>query len=136
MIVSTALLCLAANIYHEARGEPVMGQYAVALVTLNRAKQEPEQVCQEVFKRSQFSWTIGNVKKVGTGWQLTARMLPKDAHAWWMATRIAQTALAGRMPDFTQGSRFYHSLQVAPAWRHAMVATRVVGNHLFYKPPA
>ena len=30
------LMCLARNIYHEARGEPITGQYAVAEVTMNR----------------------------------------------------------------------------------------------------
>src|SRR5262245_29861041 len=30
------LLCLAENVYYEARGEPMAGQYAVAEVTLNR----------------------------------------------------------------------------------------------------
>ena len=30
------LLCLAKNIYYEARGEPLQGKIAVAQVTLNR----------------------------------------------------------------------------------------------------
>jgi len=28
--------CMTANIYHEARGEPIKGQYAVAHVVMNR----------------------------------------------------------------------------------------------------
>ena len=32
--------CLALNIYHEARGEPIVGQEAVAYVTINRMHHE------------------------------------------------------------------------------------------------
>ena len=32
--------CLALNIYHEARNQPTVGKLAVAMVTLNRVKDE------------------------------------------------------------------------------------------------
>jgi hypothetical protein len=43
----TDLECLAENIYFEARGEPLDGQYAVAEVTLNRTRSDnfPHTVC-------------------------------------------------------------------------------------------
>jgi len=43
--------CLATNIYHEARGEPLPGKYAVAIVTLNRVKSadHPNDVCRVVY---------------------------------------------------------------------------------------
>lgn len=136
MIAETALICLSLNIFHEARGEPIMGQYAVALVTLNRATHKPDRVCKEVFKPSQFSWTIGNAERIDAGWKLTGSMKPRDAHAWWVATRVAATALEGKMPDFTHGSKFYHAKHVAPRWRLAMVPTRTIGNHHFYSQPS
>ena len=63
------LTCLALNVYHEARGEPTAGQYAVAKVTMNRvaSKHYPDTICQVVFQKnwdwlrrryvSAFSWT-------------------------------------------------------------------------------
>ena len=44
------LRCLAENIYHEARGEPLAGQYAVAEVTMNRVRSRefPNSVCAVV----------------------------------------------------------------------------------------
>ena len=36
ILETTALLCLSANIYFEARGEDIAGQIAVAEVVLNR----------------------------------------------------------------------------------------------------
>ena len=62
--------CLARNIYFEARNEPFAGQFAVAMVTLNRVHDEqfPNSICEVVYQglhwpsghpkrdRCQFSW--------------------------------------------------------------------------------
>lgn len=138
MLIETAFLCLALNIYHEARGEPIMGQYGVALVTLNRAKSE-EQVCKETFRKHQFSWT-GGVVRVQAGWQLPAHMRPKlsdpiEAHAWKTAKIIAGVTLAGRMPDFTRGADHYHATYVRPRWARAMNPVKQIGQHIFYTRP-
>lgn len=57
--LKTEIGCLAANLYFEARGEPLKGQLAVAKVTLNRvkSKQYPDSICAVVFQKHQFSWT-------------------------------------------------------------------------------
>src|ERR1700685_59090 len=63
------LECLAENVYFEARGEPLEGQYAVAEVTLNRTRSDhfPHTVCGVVHQTrwdpsrgrfvADFSWT-------------------------------------------------------------------------------
>lgn len=133
MIANTALICLALNVYHEARGEQVPGQYAVALVTMNRADQREERVCPEVFKRRQFSWANKGVVKTRQGWVIARAKLPHDDEAWARSLRVAAWTLAGRMPDLTQGSTHYHTHAVRPRWRLAMQATTRVGNHRFYR---
>lgn len=135
MIIATAAMCLAINAYHEARGEPVMGRYAVALVALNRAKQDHETVCREVFRPKQFSWTTG-VKKVPGGWYIPAHLHPKEADAWRDAKIIAKTTLNGRMPDFTRGATHYHATYVRPYWAASMIKVRTIGLHRFYIEPA
>lgn len=135
MVIETAVLCLAMNIFFESRGEPIPGQYAVALVTMNRAKQEPAKVCSVVFKPKQFSWT-GSVKPVRNGWVIPPHMTAptqKESDAWAKAVRIASWTLAGRMPDFTQGANFYHAKSVAPSWRKVMTRTKTIGAHHFYR---
>lgn len=136
MIVVSAALCLAINIFHEARGEAVMGQYAVAFVTLNRAKYDESKVCQEVFKHKQFSWANSGVTKQGAGWKLSSGLVPRDDYAWWMAQRIAVNAMSGRMKDTTQGAHFYHAQHVSPYWKTSMVLSKKVGNHIFYTVPS
>lgn len=55
MIMSTALLCLASNIYFEARSEPIAGQIAVAEVTLNRVTSQdyPNNICEVVLQENE-----------------------------------------------------------------------------------
>lgn len=134
MIIESALLCLAINIYHESRGEPIMGQYGVALVTVNRAKTH-DRVCHEVFRKAQFSWTSA-VKKTPKGWHIPHHMLPREPDAWDKALIIARVTLDGRMLDVTRGATFYHANYVRPRWRLAMVQTKRIGAHIFYSLPA
>ena len=135
MVVSTALMCLALNIYHEARGEPVAGQHAVAHVTLNRADTN-DRVCHEVFRHRQFSWTNG-VRKTSAGWQIPPHLIPKqkkpvDALSWLTSKEVAQKALEGKSRDVTGGARFYHANYVKPRWSRGVKPSVKVGNHIFY----
>lgn len=132
MIVASALLCLSLNIYHEARGEPVLGRYAVAQVTMNRAEQDPGKVCQEVFRRKQFSWANEGVTKKGRGWQIAEHLIPKEETAWDHAKRIAKMTLAGRMPGFMPEAKFYHADYVRPKWASQMHKVARIGRHIFY----
>jgi spore germination cell wall hydrolase CwlJ-like protein len=49
--------CLVENVYFEARGEDVLGQAAVAYVTLNRVRSPdyPDTICDVVWQKGQFS---------------------------------------------------------------------------------
>jgi N-acetylmuramoyl-L-alanine amidase len=51
------LFCMVQNVYHGSRGESVLGQTAVAHVTLNRVKSPayPDTVCGVVWQKGQFS---------------------------------------------------------------------------------
>lgn len=134
MILATALLCLSLNLYHEARGEPLDGQHAVAQVTLNRANHDPKKVCSVVTQRRQFSWTTGAVKKVNGHLVLNRNFEPKDKKAWNLAVTVAKLNMAGWMPDVTGGySKFYAVRSLHPAWAKSMKVARVIGNHRFYK---
>jgi spore germination cell wall hydrolase CwlJ-like protein len=122
-MLEAAIVCLAHNVFFEARGETVLGQYAVAQVTLRRAGGDPRRVCREVYRSHQFSWTLEprrNPRKV-------------DQIAYENARRIARVVLTGRMPmDFSRGATHYHAVTVRPYWSTVMIRTTRVGRHLFY----
>lgn len=53
------ITCLAQAVYYEARGEPLEGKKAVAIVTLNRKNNPkfPSTICGVVYQKGQYSWT-------------------------------------------------------------------------------
>jgi spore germination cell wall hydrolase CwlJ-like protein len=114
--------CLAKNIYHEARGESLHGQIAVAQVTVNRVASGKFQnnICNVVYADRQFSWTIGRSKKI------------KDAKAWEASVAVATAVLTKsiHLPDFK--ALYFHTKQVKPRWKYGKRVVAVIGNHIFY----
>lgn len=135
--MSAAMMCLALNIYHEARGEPFAGQQAVAHVTMNRAEGNYKNVCDVVAKPKQFSWTgkqFGFVKSYKKGqFVLTAKGKPTDEEAWNQARKIAFDTLRGRNKDFTSGATYYHAKTVKPDWSKSFRLVMTIGQHKFYR---
>ena len=126
------LTCLALNVYHEARGEPEAGQYAVAKVTLNRvaSKHYPNTICTVVYQKnwdrirrryvSAFSWT--ELPPVKT----------RDQKSWRRAWRIAETVYEDPSVSQLGGALFYHAKTIKPSWaRRKKIAARI-GKHIFY----
>ncbi len=124
MLIQGAILCLAMNIYHEARGEPIKGQIAVGTVTMNRANWDVKEICPVVYAPNQFSWT--SFKKNPYGHP------PHDDKSWQRARQLAKNIVDGKVKDVTYGATFFHTNNVRPVWRHAFQRTVVIGNHVFY----
>lgn len=118
------LYCLTQNIYFESRGEPVEGQIAVAHVTLNRMRHDkfPNTICGVVWQRKQFSWTHDGLSD-----------RPRNKEAWQNAEEIAKNILSGEIEDNTNGSLFFHSVNVKPYWRNKVNFEVQIGRHLYYK---
>lgn len=132
-MLELAIFCAALNVYHESRGEPVKGQYAVALVTVNRAGRDPKRVCPEVVRPHQFSWTTDHVVPVKGGYRLRPTGVPKDPIAWDAAVQIAESVLRGRVPDFTKGATHFHTQDVNPYWNARLQKVAAIGRHIFYR---
>jgi spore germination cell wall hydrolase CwlJ-like protein len=133
MILASALLCLTLNIYFEARDQPILGQYAVAAVTMNRAGDDPAKVCDVVTKPHQFSWTTTKLLRDRTGWRLKPAGVPKDDFAWMIAGRIALNTLMGHKIDLTHGATYYHATYVHPGWGAKFIHALTLGDHIFYR---
>lgn len=133
MILASAFLCLALNVFHESRGEPIQGQLAVAMTTMNRAEGNPAKVCEVVFKPKQFSWANKLVIRQKGRWKITNRALPRDENAWRLARAVAYVTLNKKAHDFTHGATYYHTREVHPVWDRGMERVYAAGNHVFYK---
>ena len=89
------LFCMVQNVHFEARGESLIGQAAVAHVTLNRVRSPayPDTVCGVVWQPGQFSWT-----EDGRSDRMT------DLDAIGKAVDIALDASQGKIKDPTGGA--------------------------------
>ena len=122
---SQEMRCLADNIYHEARGETVMGQIAVAQVTMNRVSHDyfPDSVCDVVWQPNQFSWTHDGKSDI-----------PRDPEAYKVAESIAETVYYHIEDDPTDSALFYHATDIKGGWfRDSLEYETTIGNHRFYK---
>lgn len=112
--------CMVDNLYHEARGEGVLGLSAVASVVMNRATATGQDVCSVVYKHKQFSWTH-SPKPIAS---------KDNLHNIFV---VANKALSGTLTDVTQGATHYHATHVKPKWAKAMRKVVIINNHIFYK---
>jgi len=133
--------CLTKAVYHEARGEPEAGQWAVAQVILNRVKHHkyPNSVCGVVYQnahkanRCQFSFACDGKSDNGGQGNRIVRV------SWVKAGLIANHAFGqfqqqksvDLLPDTTL---FYHAKRVQPKWASAYQPVKQIGAHIFYTP--
>lgn len=99
-------MCLAENIYHEARGERANHKYVIGMLTLARISDPDPQwqktICGAVAQEKQFSWVaehrLATNRSEQARWE-EAQFIARDllAHAW---TRY-------RLPAGWECARFY-----------------------------
>ena len=102
-----AAACLSLALYHEARGEPYVGQLMVAKVIVNRMKSPrwPSSMCNVITQDRQFSfYRKGKIQK------------PRDEVAWAKAQDLAVKIINN--PDilpYTDADH-YHTVNVRPVF--------------------
>src|SRR6266511_2332143 len=100
VLMNAALICLATNVFFEARGEQIPGQYAVAEVTMRRAEWKKTRVCKVVYARRQFSWTSG---RHGSPEKI-------DPDAWDRAKSVSRMVMRRRdRAGFSKDAHHYHA---------------------------
>ena len=127
------LQCLAENIYFEARGEPLAGQYAVAEVTLNRTRAQnfPHTICQVVHETR---WDPSRHRHVADfSWVELGAQSPEDGPAWRQALAVASAAYDDLHEPLVPGALFYHATNVRPGWSRGRRPIATIGNHIFYR---
>ena len=134
--MSAALICLALNIYFEARGEPdVFAMAAPAHVVLNRVKDNryPNDICAVVKQSKTYRGNpIRNQCQIS--WYCDGRSdRPLDRNAFEFSVFIASLVLTGRIEDVTHGATHYHADYVNPQWAIVKTLTAKIGSHLFYR---
>ena len=138
MILETALMCMAANIYHEAKNQPMAGQIAVAQVVMNRVNDSryPDNVC-DVIKQG-LTYKNGKVVlgKCQFSWHCDGKVddVDKKSEKWRNSLRYASMVITNRITlDVTEGATHYHATYVRPAWARTKTKTVRINRHIFYR---
>ncbi|KKL92897.1 hypothetical protein LCGC14_1880090 [marine sediment metagenome] len=150
-IDATELECLATNVYFEARDQDVLGQRAVAHVTLNRVKSPnfPNTICDVVKQgltyknrpdlpkkdRCQFSWYCDGKSDNIRLQRQNGQIVDIVYDAYWTATVEALEVIAARSKDPTNGATYYfaHNL-VQPKWAKSFKVVATIEDHTFMRP--
>jgi hypothetical protein len=136
-IANTERDCLAQAIYHEARGESLDGQLAVANVIVNRARSGkfPGSLCGVIYQnadkgryRCQFTFACDGRDDT-----------PGERRAWARSQELAREIYAeyatGEEIGVLPGSAlYYHTTAVSPSWSHTFSRVAAVDSHIFYAP--
>lgn len=117
--------CIAVAVYHEARGESLEGQLAVAKVIMNRAAsgKYPTSWCGVVKQPWQFSFVRrGQFPSVD-----------RTSDAWRKALGVTRLVVADAVTSVPKDCLWYHADYVAPSWGRRLTRVEKIGAHIFYR---
>jgi N-acetylmuramoyl-L-alanine amidase len=127
------LLCLAKNIYFEARGEPTAGQYAVAEVTMNRlySGRYADTLCGVVHQKN---WDPIRKRYVAAFSWTELEWPAPGGEEWRRALTIAEAVYNRReSPVLDDRAMFYHATYIMPDWARGKRQVARIGGHVFYR---
>lgn len=119
--------CIAVAVYHEARGESLEGQLAVARVIMNRAAsgKYPSSWCGTVKQPWQFSFVNPRTGEYPS--------INESSAAWSRALGVTRLAIANAVPTLSTDVLWYHADYVAPSWGRRLARAQKIGTHIFYR---
>ena len=138
---NTERFCMGLALYHEARGEPITGQIAVAATILNRQRSSayPNTICDVVyenehaFNRCQFSFACDSLSDI-----------PRNAELFEELSDLGDAVITGAvydaMPenfsyfiDVLANTTHYHRHDIKTKWSPKLKSLGIMGNHIFFK---
>ena len=143
-LLTAAVMCLAMNVYHEAKNQDIRGQIAVAQVVMNRVEDHryPNDVCEVVTQGpTRPSWKDKSVyypvkNRCQFSWYCDGKSdeVPEyDQVAWQYAFMVASGVYYGQVWDLVDGATHYHATYVRPEWASTKTKTIQIGDHIFYR---
>ena len=139
------IICMAQNIYHEARGDNYAGQLAVADVVLNRVADPryPDTICGVVKQAKLSKWWLERGKEVPVknqcqfSWYCDGKSDDtSNERAWNQSLAISYSMITtGIYAGVSDGATHYHATYVDPYWASSNQMTLIgpIGDHIFYR---
>lgn len=130
-MILESLVCIALNMYHEARSENIDAMLAVGHVVINRVHSDkyPDTPCDVVHQAKYDSNGRLLIKQCQFTWYCDGKSdTPHNYEAWRLALVLAAEVMS--TADNTNGALWYHADHVQPRW--AGDSYKQIGVHRFY----
>ena len=124
-IDETSLKCMAKVVHHESRGQPRLGQIAVAQTLINRLKRG----------NGRFGSSICEVANQHGQFFNTAAYHPReDSDDWKTALDVSREAMDGNAENVAQGAMFFRAAYAGDnAFFRKREHVATIGGQLFYR---
>jgi N-acetylmuramoyl-L-alanine amidase len=142
-MLSSAVICLALNIYFEARGESLLAQTAVAYATTNRLEEKgfsESQMCKLVWEKGQFSWTRHLKfydKPADEEYVLSKQFMKghkiRESYEWNESIELSKKVLKKEISNPIGKANNFHDLTVEPRWSRKFKFIKKIGVFKFYQ---
>ena len=137
-MIAEAIVCLALNVYHEAKNQSLSGQIAVAEVVMNRVADSryPNNVCDVVKQGLTYRWNPGFPirNKCQFSWYCDGKSdVAKEKDAWEEALSVAKGVYHGYLDAYLEGATHYHAYYVNPSWAETKTYITRIDDHIFYR---
>ncbi len=138
LVVNKEAHCLEAAIFLEARGQPLLGQWLVGKVILNRVSNgHPPTICGVIHQPS-----ANKDRPLACHFSFTCKLKnyknyikrKKHLKEYAESARIARMLLEDPIfYDLSEGAKWYKRCEVSRIWDKELVLVIKVKNHCFYR---
>ena len=137
-MIAEAIVCLALNVYHEAKNQSLAGQIAVAEVVMNRVDDPryPNNVCDVVKQGLTYKWkpSVPIRNQCQFSWYCDGKSdVAKEKDAWEESISIAKGVYYGYLDAYLEGATHYHAYYVNPSWAETKTYITRIDDHIFYR---
>ena len=133
-----ALVCLALNVYHEARDQPFIGQVAVAQVVMNRVRDDryPDDVCEVVMQGPTYSWKpdFPVRHRCQFSWYCDGKSdKTPDRTAWEQALTLHRVYTQATLTTLLRVRHITTQPMSCPNGQRSKTPVVQIGEHVFYR---
>lgn len=137
-MIAEAIVCLALNVYHEAKNQSLAGQIAVAEVVMNRVDDPryPNNVCDVVKQGLTYKWkpSVPIRNQCQFSWYCDGKSdVAKEKDAWEESISVAKGVYYGYLDAYLEGATHYHAYYVNPSWAETKTYITRIDDHIFYR---
>ena len=137
-MIAEAIVCLALNVYHEAKNQSLAGQIAVAEVVMNRVDDPryPNNVCDVVKQGLTYKWkpSVPIRNQCQFSWYCDGKSdIAKEKDAWQESVSVAKGVYYGYLDAYLEGATHYHAYYVNPSWAETKTYITRIDDHIFYR---